>query len=50
MSICSEIFVMAGWKMFRLDKTAEKGELREPCIKAGAFRKAFVLDVRRKEM
>ena len=28
----------------------KKGELREPCIKAGAFRKAFVLDVRRKEM
>ena len=27
----------------------KKGELREPCIKAGAFRKAFVLDVRRKE-
>ena len=23
----------------------KKGELREPCIKAGAFRKAFVLDV-----
>ena len=28
----------------------EKGELHEPCIKAGAFRKAFVLDVRRKGM
>ena len=28
----------------------KKGELREPCIKAGAFRKAFVLDVRRKGM
>lgn len=24
MSICSEIFVMTGWKMFRLDETAEK--------------------------
>ena len=28
----------------------KKGELREPCIKAGAFRKAFVLDVRHKGM
>ena len=28
----------------------KKGELREPCIKAGAFRKAFVLDVRRKRV
>ncbi len=27
-------------------KQQKKGELREPCIKAGAFRKAFVLDVR----
>ena len=28
----------------------KKTELREPCIKARAFRKVFVLDVRRKEM
>ena len=45
-SVCSEIFVVTGRKTIRLDEAAEKGKLREPCIKAGAFRKAFVLDVR----
>ena len=30
--------------------TSKKTELHEPCVKAGAFRKAFVLDVRRKKM
>ena len=50
MSICSEIVIIIGWKIYRLDEPAKKTELREPCIKAGAFRKAFVLDVRRKEM
>ncbi len=38
------------WKICRLDEPEKKVELREPCIKAGAFRKAFVLDVRGKEM
>ena len=50
MSICSEIVIIIGWKIYRLDEPAKKTELREPCIKAGAFRKAFVLDVRGKEM
>ena len=50
MSICSEIVIIIGWKIYRLDEPAKKTELREPCIKAGAFRKAFVLDVRHKGM
>ena len=46
MSICSAIVAIIGWKIYRLDEPAKKTEVREPCIKAGAFRKAFVLDVR----
>ena len=49
MSICSEIVIIIGWKIYRLDEPAKKTELRESCIKAEAFRKAFVLDVRRKK-
>ena len=49
MSICSEIVAIIGWKIYRLDEPAKKTELRESCIKAEAFRKAFVLDVRRKK-
>ena len=46
MSICSEIAAIIGWKIYRSDEPAKKTEVRELCIKAGAFRKAFVLDVR----
>ena len=50
MSICSEIVAIIGWKIYRSDEPAKKTELHKPCFKAGAFRKAFVLDVRRKKM
>ena len=51
MSICLEIFVRTGQKNVQTGwNSRKKGELCEPCIKAGAFRKAFVLDVRGKEM
>ena len=48
--VCSRDYVVFRTENIRSKKDAKKAELRETCIKAGAFRKAFVLDVRRKEM